>query len=323
MHTFTENLNNMSERYIKLQNNKLKVPLLAGDGTWDIVINSVTYSVDIFMEALFSSLIYDGDKDSKKEIMHYIVERYDKKATPVQVENFITLFKGYHKAIQATDSELSNITLLGNDEQGCCIPIYKYVCAITKADEKALVDEINANPCDVWVELYMKIFNHIQKYDQCYYPKWGCENEADYILNSFLRIHGLPVGLSKQELPTEQEKRKHNKKITGVVMFLCVFVFAMNCDAHTGDSFKGVLAWSSIVVFGLCVLRLIHLFLLSNAGYQVFQKTRTRKILKNIIIIALGVFAIWFYIWANNKHLLHGKSIFNKITESTPSWLWP
>lgn len=69
----------MSERYIKLQNHKLKVPLLAGDGTWDIVINSVTYSVDIFMEALFSSLIYDGDKDSTKEIMHYIIERYDKR----------------------------------------------------------------------------------------------------------------------------------------------------------------------------------------------------------------------------------------------------
>lgn len=163
----------MSERYIKLQNHKLKVPLLAGDGTWDIVINSVTYSVDIFMEALFSSLIYDGDKDSTKEIMHYIIERYDKKATPVQVENFITLFKGYHKATPATDAELSDITLLGNDEQGCCIPIYKYVCAITKSDEKAWVDEINANPRGVWMELYMKIFNHIQKYDQCYYPKWG------------------------------------------------------------------------------------------------------------------------------------------------------
>lgn len=323
LHTFAQNLNNMSERYIKLQNNKLKVPLLAGDGTWDIVINSVTYSIDIFMEALFSSLIYDGDKDSTKEIMHYIIERYDKKATPVQIENFITLFKGYHKAIPATDAELSDITLLGNDEQGCCIPIYKYVCAITKSDEKAWVDEINANPRGVWMELYMKIFNHIQKYDQCYYPKWGGQNEAEYILNSFLRVHGLPVRLSEQPLPTEQEKRKYNKEITGVVMFFCVFVFAMTCDAHTGDSFKGVLAWSSIVVFGLCVLRLIHLFSLSNAWYQAFLRTKVCNVLKNIIIIALGLFVIWFYIWANNKPLLHDKSIFNKITESTPSWLWP
>lgn len=151
----------------------------------------------------------------------------------------------------------------------------------------------------------------------------GGQNEAEYILNSFLRVHGLPVRLSEQPLPTEQEKRKYNKEITGVVMFFCVFVFAMTCDAHTGDSFKGVLAWSSIVVFGLCVLRLIHLFSLSNAWYEAFQKTRIRKVLKNIIIIALGIFALWFYIWANNKPLLHGKSIFNKITESTPSWLWP
>lgn len=154
-------------------------------------------------------------------------------------------------------------------------------------------------------------------------PKMGGQAEADYILNSFLRIHGLPVRLSKQPEPTKEEKRNNSKVVTGWIMFFSVFVLAMNIDAHTGDSFKGVLAWSSIVVFGLCVLRLIHLFSLSNVGYQAFLRTRANKILKNIIIIALGLFVIWFYIWANNKPLLHGKSIFNKITESTPAWLWP
>ena len=136
-----------------------------------------------------------------------------------------------------------------------------------------------------------------------------------------MRIHGLPVGLSKQELPTEQEKRKHNKKITGVVMFLCVFVFAMNCDAHTGDSFKGVLAWSSIVVFGLCVLRLIHLFLLSNAGYRAFLRTKVCKVIKAFILLILGIVVFILIVCFNNKPTLHGEpSIFNKIAEMLPDW---
>lgn len=314
----------MENKYIILQTPRLKVPLLAGDSTWDVTINSRLYSIDIFMEALFASLIYDGDNDSTKEIMHYIAERYDKRATPVQTENFITLFKGHHRAIPATEAELGKITLLGSDDEGCCIPIYKYVCAVTKDIEKEWVDEINSDPHEVWIELHAKILRHIQKYDQCFYPKWGIEEEASYILNSFLRTHGLPVTLSKQQPPTKEEKREESKYYTCVVMVFCLIVFMATCNSH-GDSFKEKLVWSSIFVFGLCSIRLLHLFALSSIGYEAFWKTIVGKAVRILLYIVVGIATFLFIDYWNDGPRIPGDepTIWNKISDTITDWVEP
>lgn len=214
----------MENKYIILQKPKLKVPLLAGEGTWDVVISGLKYKVDIYLEALFASYIYDGDSNSTAEIVQYVVNRLDKCATPVHVENFIKAFKAAHPAEQLKSVSLQDVQLLGNHDEGCQIPIYKYVCAINRYNEEQWIMDTIANPSKAGTNLYRCIQKYISKYDQCFYPKWKEEREVKFIVESFVRMHGLPVELSK--IPrVNKYNQPSNTKNGGIKAILAVFLF--------------------------------------------------------------------------------------------------
>ena len=248
----------INHQYIILQQPKLKVKLLAGSEPWSIVVAGCQYDVNIWMEALFASLIYDPDKDSKGEIMKYIASRYNKSATPVHAEKFITFFKVEHHVEQLQECDLSDIQLLNTEDDGCAIPIYKYDCAITDSEEKSLIQQIQSRSKEAWHEIYAYFYKYLEQYGQSYYPKFGTINEAAIVQSNFFRIHGLPVSMcNKPELTTTE--RKHNvAKALLLWSALCFVVFLMCADAHTGDSPKGIICYISIAGFFSCILGAIY-----------------------------------------------------------------
>lgn len=179
----------MSAKYIIIQKKKLKVPLLAGDGTWDVNVGEKLYCIDIFMEALFASLIFDPWRGQLKEIRHYISDRYNKYATPVDVDNFVKTFKESHRMVHLEDD--SEVQAMGNDSKGCCIPIYKYVEAITLEEEKMLLKMVLESKEIPFEKLFHFFLGHLEEYDTCFYPKWGANIEAETIAINFLRMHGF------------------------------------------------------------------------------------------------------------------------------------
>ena len=285
----------INHKYIILQRPKLKVRLLAGSEFWNVVVSGVQYNVTIWMEALFASLIYDSDKDSKAEIMKYIASRYNKSATPVHAEKFITLFKAEHPVEKLQACDLSDVQLLYTEDDGCAIPIYKYDCAITDDEEKSLVQQIQSQSKEAWHEIYAYFYKYLEQYGQSYYPKLGTINEAAIVQSNFFRIHGLPVSMChKPELTTTE--RKHNVAKTLLLWsIVCFVVFLMCADAHTGDSPKGIASITAIVGFFSCILGAIYQY---RKKHIVTKWLLSHRIVLAIIILCICIGGIAFIKWA-------------------------
>lgn len=177
----------MTEKYIILQRPKIRVPLWATDQPWIAKLSDTKqYSIDIFMEALFASLIYDSGKS--KDLFAYL-SMYDKQVGPGLVEQFVQFFKYTHPGIPLDDVSFHDIQLLANDE-GCSIPIYKYNFTISATDEQRLVDAIIKFPDKIWERVGFFMSSERKKYGIEFYPKLGYEQD-DILRTNFLRIHGL------------------------------------------------------------------------------------------------------------------------------------
>lgn len=285
----------INHKYIILQQPKLKVKLLAGSEPWSIVVAGCQYDVNIWMEALFASLIYNPDKDSKGEIMKYIASRYNKCATPVHAEKFITLFKVEHRVEQLQTCDLSDIQLLNTEDDGCVIPIYKYDCAIADSEEKSLIQQIQSQPKEAWHEIYAYFYKYLEQYGQSYYPKLGTINEAAIIQSNFFRIHGLPASMCDEPELTTTERKHNVAKALLLWSVLCFVVFLMCADAHTWDSPKGICLGFSIAGFFSCIL---------GAAYQYRKKhvittwLLSHRIVLAIIILCACIGSFVFFKWA-------------------------
>lgn len=288
----------INHKYIILQQPKLKVRLLAGSEFWSVVVAGVQYNITIWMEALFASLIYDPADDSKTEIMKYITYRYNKSATPVHAEKFITLFKAEHLAEQLQACNLSDVQLLNTEDDGCAIPIYKYDCAITDSNEKSLIQQIQSQSKEAWHEIYAYFYEYLELYGQSYYPKLGTINEAAIVQSNFFRIHGLPISMcDKPELT--QVERKHNIAKTLLVWSaLCFVVFLMCADAHTWDSPKGVCLGFSIAGFFSCILGAIYQY---RKKHVITKWLLSHRIVLAIIILCICISGIIFIRWATYR----------------------
>ena len=288
----------INHKYIILQQPKLKVKLLAGSEPWSVVVAGCQYDVNIWMEALFASLIYDSDKDSKGEIMKYIASRYNKSATPVHAEKFITLFKVEHRVEQLQACDLSDTQLLNNEDDGCVIPIYKYDCAIADSEEKSLIQQIQSQPKEAWHEIYAYFYKYLEQYGQSYYPKLGTINEAAIVQSNFFRIHGLPVSMcNKPELTTAERKHSVTKALL-LWSVLCFVVFLMCADAHTLDSPKGIGVALSITGFFSCILGAIYQY---RKKHTITTWLMQHRIVLALIILCACIGGFIFFKWATYR----------------------
>jgi hypothetical protein len=285
----------INHKYIVLQQPKLKVRLLAGSEFWNVVVSGVQYNITIWMEALFASLIYDSDKDSKAEIMKYIASRYNKSATPVHAEKFITLFKAEHPVEQLQACDLSDVQLLNTEDDGCAIPIYKYDCAITDDEEKSLIQQIQSQSKEAWHEIYAYFYQYLEQYEQSYYPKLGTINEAAIIQSNFFRIHGLPVSMCHKPALTTKERKHNVAKMLLLWSVLCILFYLMCADAHTWDSAKGVGCAMSIAGFFSCILGAIYQY---RKKHVVTKWLLSHRIVLAIIILCICIGGIIFIKWA-------------------------
>lgn len=285
----------INHKYIILQQPKLKVKLLAGSGPWSVVVAGCQYDVNIWMEALFASLIYDPDKDSKSEIMKYIASRYNKSATPVHTEKFITLFKAEHPAEQLQVCDSSDIQLLNTEDDGCAIPIYKYDCAITDSEEKSLIQQIQSQSKEAWHEIYAYFYKYLEQYGQSFYPKLGTINEAAIIQNNFFRVHGLPVSMCHKPALTTEERKRNIAKTLLLWSVVCFVVFLLCLDAHTGDSPKGIAGCISIAGFFSCILGAIYQY---RKKHVITKWLLSHRIVLAAIILGICIGGIIFFKWA-------------------------
>lgn len=285
----------INHKYIVLQQPKLKVRLLAGSEFWNVVVSGVQYNITIWMEALFASLIYDSDKDSKAEIMKYIASRYNKSATPVHAEKFITLFKAEHPVEQLQACDLSDVQLLNTEDDGCAIPIYKYDCAITDDEEKSLIQQIQSQSKEAWHEIYAYFYKYLEQYEQSYYPKLGTINEAAIIQSNFFLIHGLPVSMCHKPALTTKERKHNVAKMLLLWSVLCILFYLMCADAHTWDSAKGVGCAMSIAGFFSCILGAIYQY---RKKHVVTKWLLSHRIVLAIIILCICIGGIIFIKWA-------------------------
>ena len=285
----------INHKYIILQQPKLKVKLLAGSEPWSVVVAGCQYDVNIWMEALFASLIYDSDKDSKSEIMKYIASRYNKSATPVHTEKFITLFKAEHPAEQLQVCDSSDIQLLITEDDGCAIPIYKYDCAITDSEEKSLIQQIQSQSKEAWHEIYAYFYKYLEQYGQSFYPKLGTINEAAIIQNNFFRVHGLPVSMCHKPALTTEERKRNIAKTLLLWSVVCFVVFLLCLDAHTGDSPKGIAGCISIAGFFSCILGAIYQY---RKKHVITKWLLSHRIVLAAIILGICIGGIIFFKWA-------------------------
>lgn len=305
----------MSVKYIIIQKKNLKVPLLAGDGDWEVAVGRNVYCCDIFLEALFASLIYDPGKDFLKEIRHYITERIDKKTTPVHVDNFIKSFKEAHKPIQVGDVSFSDAQLLGNDTDGCCVPIYKYIECVTVDEEKMLLEELADRQRIPFGNLFNFFLFHLSDYDSCFYPKWGADYEAEYIAINFLRIHGFHVneiqrqqdakrdlkalGMPVEIMPapelTEEEIANRKMERCGVMMLVCSGGVMLSLSTSLVHNKYGAMVFLlSVEIFILYLFKLIDIYAKKKStSYRLFSKRKTYKVIKAIFTIAIICSALW------------------------------
>ena len=182
----------INHQYIILQQKKLKVFLNAGSEPWEAPIGHKWYQIDVWLESLFASWIFDfGYLGYTGDITSYLANRYNKNITPVHVQHFIEYFKTSHKIEQLDDCSLKDVFLLGDDVDGCPVPIYKYDCAITKGDEQMLLKKLQDNPTMAKETLEDFFTMHMIRFNQSYYPKWGTGMEAKYLAEIFLTMHGI------------------------------------------------------------------------------------------------------------------------------------
>lgn len=184
----------INHKYIILQRRKLKVFLNAGSEPWEAPIGNKWYQIDVWLESLFASWIFDfGHLGYERDITSFLAERYNKGVTPVHVQHFIDYFKASHKVEKLDDCSLKDVFLLGDDIEGCPVPIYKYDCSITKEDEQMLLNKIQDNP-EASKKMLENFFSmHMARFNQSYYSKWGDGMETKYLAENFLAMHGIRI----------------------------------------------------------------------------------------------------------------------------------
>jgi len=218
----------MTEKYIILQRPKLRVPLWATDQSWIAKVSDIKqYSIDIFMEALFVSLIYDSGRP--QDISAYLAQ-YDKQIGPGVVEQFIQFFKYTHPGIPLDVVSYRDIQLLAN-EQGCSIPIYKYNFTISANDEKKLVDAIIKFPDKIWERVGFYMSSERKKYALEFYPKLGQEQD-DILLANFLRIHGVSYAAIQKSALDQLPPNMKYAPIWSLVIFIGYVAIFVICIFH-------------------------------------------------------------------------------------------
>lgn len=239
----------INHKYIILQRRKLKVFLNAGSEPWEAPIGNKWYQIDVWLESLFASWIFDfGYLGYMRDITSYLADRYNKGVTPVHVQHFIDYFKASHKVEELEDCSLKDVFLLGDDVDGCPVPIYKYACSITKEDELTLLKKVQDNPkaskkiLEDFFSMYMTRFN------QSYYPKWGTGMEAKYLTENFLAMHGIRIA-----------DKQYNNKITASDLWLtalvcCVIVTVIFLVAGYCGLLDGWTKWIVFFVVSPCYL---------------------------------------------------------------------
>lgn len=114
----------INHKYIILQRRKLKIFLNAGSEPWEAPIGNKWYQIDVWLESLFASWIFDyGYVGYIGDITSYLADRYNKGVTPVHVQHFIEYFKASHKVETLDNCSLKDVFLLGDDIDGCPVPI--------------------------------------------------------------------------------------------------------------------------------------------------------------------------------------------------------
>ncbi len=211
----------INHKYIILQRRKLKVFLNSGSEPWEAPIGHKWYQIDVWLESLFAALIFDyGHLNYTEEITTYLADRYNKGVTPVHVQHFIEYFKASHKVEKLDDCSLKDVFLLGDDIDGCAVPIYKYSCSITKEDEQMLLKKIQANP-STSKQMLMDFFSmHMTRFNQSYYPKWGAGMEAKYLAENFLTMHGIRL----QNQTKKDCSHWHNNPFIVIMSVLIIIV---------------------------------------------------------------------------------------------------
>lgn len=184
----------INHKYIILQRRKLKVFLNAGSEPWEAPIGNKWYQIDVWLESLFASWIFDfSHLGYERDITSFLAERYNKGVTPVHVQHFIDYFKASHKVEKLDDCSLKDVFILGDDIEGCPVPIYKYDCSITKEDEQMLLNKIQDNP-EASKKMLENFFSmHMARFNQSYYSKWGDGIKTKYLAENFLAMHGIRI----------------------------------------------------------------------------------------------------------------------------------
>lgn len=274
----------MNEKYIIIQKKSIKVPLLAGDGNWEVAVGRNVYGIDIFLEALFASLIYDPEYYLLKEIRHYISDRIYKFATPVHIDNFVKAFKEAHKPIQVDEISFSDAQTLGNEIDGCCVPIYKYIECITIDEEKKLLNEITKSKEIPFSSVKSFFFSHLRAYDTCFYPKWGRDYEAEYIAINFLRIHGFHVNEIKKQQDCIRNGNVYNLTSTendAILIISCIIVLILIIAvASFFGLFDGITKWAVYIVMAptyLTILGAINRLVKKRKRSRPKSKQREKK----------------------------------------------
>lgn len=218
----------MTEKYIILQRPKIRVPLWAVDHPWIAKLSDTKqYSIDIFMEALFASLIYDSG--IPQDLFAYL-ELYDAQMCPNLVEQFVKLFKYAHPSMPLDEVSYNDIQLLAN-EQGCSIPIYEYNFTISADDEKKLIDGIIRFPDKIWERVRFYMSSERKKYGLEYYPKLDQEQD-DILLANFLRIHGVSYADVQKEALNQLPKNMDSVPIWSLVIFVVYVTASIVCIFH-------------------------------------------------------------------------------------------
>lgn len=198
----------INHKYIIIQRRKLKVFLNAGSEPWEAPIGNKWYQIDVWLESLFASWIFDfGYLGYVGDITSYLADRYDKGVTPVHVQHFIEYFKASHKVEKLDNCSMKDVFLLGDDVDGCPVPIYKYACPITKEDEQTLLNKIQDNP-DTSKKMLEDFFSmYMTRYNQSCYPKWGAGMEAKYLAENFLAMHGIRISNNTNKIKSHWYNR--------------------------------------------------------------------------------------------------------------------
>lgn len=237
----------INHKYIILQRRKLKVFLNAGSEPWETPIGNKWYQIDVCLESLFASWIFDfGYLGYKREITSFLADRYNKDVTPVHVQHFIDYFKTSHKVEKLDDCSLKDVFLLGDDIEGCLVSIYKYDCAITKEDEQMLLNKIQDNP-EASKKMLENFFSmHMVRFNQSYYPKWDDGMEAKYLAENFLAMHGIRI--AKQNI-SRKRTWYDNFALPIFVIGYITFFFIIPLIVLNKIDFNNPLGWIMFFMF--------------------------------------------------------------------------